>query len=180
MRQRSKPLQNNVPKPLRASNLSYRGKLPDLETARDEDKLARILNQAVQDALNGDYYQTFCKEAKKAYKFFEGDQWLDSGLETSWAPDWRYRTARNICFGTVETLRGMMTDLRPTPIFSADFPDEGVSEIRQQLAQGITGQPYDILNDADRFKIRDRDIARHLNSLSAIILTYSPACAVRG
>lgn len=159
----------------KASDYAYRGKLEDLETSRDDERLARILTQAVVDAETGDDYLRHTHRAQESMAFYEGDQWLDAELKPSWAPEWRYRATRNICFGIIETMSGTLTDIRPTPIFTADYEDASYDEAAQYNQLRRSGAPlprkYDVLT-SETPRYTDRDIARHLNNFFQAELDY--------
>src|SRR3990167_5345684 len=91
----------------RASDLSARSNLYQLDESNNTDSIASACFELIKEAQSGDNYTRFCRQAEEAYKFWYGDQWLDSDLNPSVAPSYRFRTQRDITFSTVESINGI-------------------------------------------------------------------------
>jgi len=128
----------------RASDLSARSNLYQLDESNNTDSIASACFELIKEAQSGDNYTRFCRQAEEAYKFWYGDQWLDSDLNPSVAPSYRFRTQRDITFSTVESINGLLLDARPIPYVVADNPNDDIYTTKprknKDLASDFTAQ----------------------------------------
>ena len=130
-------------RPRYSAQLPTATKLQDLDKTSDGEKIALIVHAARDEAENCPKFLEFKDQFVEAYCFYKGDQWLDENLQRNEARWGRYRTIRDICFQTVETVRPLLTDMRPTIYYQADYPDLTVEELRLRKELRAMGVPID-------------------------------------
>lgn len=121
----------------KASDFADRAKLQDLDKTTDEDKIVDLVYAMIDEAESSDNFQNFQTQFKEAYQFYHGDQWLDENLDPLRAPSYRFRTIRDICFSTIELIRPLISDARPTIYYVADNPDRTIEEMKLYAELGL-------------------------------------------